>query len=110
MTEPAATVTITLMGRDRPGVTAAMTRTLSAFRVEVLDMEQIVLRGRLVLGFLVTAPRDATKLRAAVEHTAACLAWTSRSRQAPATTSDAEVAAPTSLFSGGPCAPTRSRP
>ena len=73
MTEPAATVTITLMGRDRPGVTAAMTRTLSAFRVEVLDMEQIVLRGRLVLGFLVTAPRDAAKLRAAVEHTAASL-------------------------------------
>ncbi|HSS67093.1 MAG TPA: phosphoserine phosphatase SerB [Nocardioidaceae bacterium] len=73
MTEPAATVTITLMGRDRPGVTAAMTRTLSAFRVEVLDMEQIVLRGRLVLGFLVTAPRDATKLRAAVEQTAASL-------------------------------------
>jgi phosphoserine phosphatase len=36
-------------------------------------MEQIVLRGRLVLGFLVTAPRDATKLRAAVEHTAASL-------------------------------------
>ena len=47
---------ITLMGRDRPGVTAAMFSTLSAFRVEVLDIEQIVLRGRLVLGILVTAP------------------------------------------------------
>jgi phosphoserine phosphatase len=69
----AATVMITLMGRDRPGVTAAMTRTLSAFRVEVLDMEQIVLRGRLVLGFLVSAPRDAAKLRTAVEETAASL-------------------------------------
>jgi phosphoserine phosphatase len=70
---PAATVTITLMGRDRPGVTAAMTRTISAFRVEVLDMEQIVLRGRLVLGFLVTAPRDAARLQTAVEETAASL-------------------------------------
>ena len=50
---------ITLMGRDRPGVTAAMFRTLSASGVEVLDIEQIVLRGRLVLGILVTAPRDA---------------------------------------------------
>jgi phosphoserine phosphatase len=64
---------ITLMGRDRPGVTAAVTRALSAFRVEVLDMEQIVLRGRLVLGLLVTAPRDPAKLRAAVEATAASL-------------------------------------
>jgi phosphoserine phosphatase len=72
-TEPAATVMITLMGHDRPGVTAAMTRTLSTFRVEVLDMEQIVLRGRLVLGFLVTAPRDSAKLRQAVEETASSL-------------------------------------
>jgi phosphoserine phosphatase len=71
--EPAATVMITVMGHDRPGVTAAMTRTLSTFRVEVLDMEQIVLRGRLVLGFLVTAPRESAKLRQAVEETASSL-------------------------------------
>src|SRR4029079_18429862 len=58
---------------DRPGVTAAMTRTLSAFRVEVLDMEQIVLRGRLGLGLLVTDPRRTARLRAAVEETAAAL-------------------------------------
>jgi phosphoserine phosphatase len=64
---------ITLMGRDRPGVTAAVTEALSRFRVEVLDMEQIVLRGRLVLGLLVTAPREPAKLRAAVETTAASL-------------------------------------
>src|SRR4051812_34460864 len=69
----AATVAITLMGRDRPGVSAAMTRTLAGFGVEVLDLEQIVLRGRLVLGFLVTAPRDPRRLRAAVEETAASL-------------------------------------
>jgi phosphoserine phosphatase len=73
MTEPSATVAITLMGHDRPGVSAAMTRTLSAFRVEILDMEQIVLRGRLVLGFLVTAPREQARLRAAVEETASSL-------------------------------------
>jgi phosphoserine phosphatase len=71
MSDPAQTVMITLMGRDRPGVTAAMTQTLSAFRVEVLDMEQIVLRGRLVLGFLVSSPREPAQLRAAVEETAA---------------------------------------
>ena len=37
------TVLITLMGRDRPGVTAAMFSTLSDAGVEVLDIEQIVL-------------------------------------------------------------------
>jgi phosphoserine phosphatase len=73
MNDAAQTVTITLMGRDRPGVTAAMTSTLSAFRVEVLDMEQIVLRGRLVLGFLVSAPREPARLQKAVEETARSL-------------------------------------
>jgi phosphoserine phosphatase len=75
MTQPSesATVMITLMGRDRPGVTAAMFRTLAAFPVEVLDMEQIVLRGRLVLGILVTAPRDPKRLNAEVEQTATAL-------------------------------------
>ncbi len=67
------TVLITLMGRDRPGVTAAMFSTLSDAGVEVLDIEQIVLRQRLVLGILVTAPRDVRKLTVAAEKTAAGL-------------------------------------
>ncbi len=71
--EPTETVLITLMGRDRPGVTAAMFETLSESRVEVLDIEQIVLRGRLVLGILVTAPRDLRRLRTAAEGTAEAL-------------------------------------
>ncbi|MBA2558960.1 MAG: phosphoserine phosphatase SerB [Propionibacteriales bacterium] len=69
-----ATLLLTVTGRDRPGVTAAMFDTLSAYRVFVLDIEQIVLRGRLVLGILVTAPRDAEALSAAVRQTAAALA------------------------------------
>src|SRR5436190_311104 len=76
MSEPAAdqhTVTIILMGRDRPGVTAEMFRTLSPFGVDVLDIEQIVLRGRLVLGILLTAPRELGKLREAAERAAAGL-------------------------------------
>ena len=67
------TVLITLMGRDRPGVTAAMFSTLADAGVEVLDIEQIVLRQRLVLGILVTAPRDVRKLTVAAEKTAAGL-------------------------------------
>jgi phosphoserine phosphatase len=57
---------VTLTGNDRPGVTAAMFAVFAAAGVAVLDIEQIVLRNRLVLGILVTAPRDWKKLRDAV--------------------------------------------
>ena len=61
------TLLITLTGKDRPGVTSTVFSTLAAFGVEVLDIEQIVLRRRLVLGVLVTAPRDWKALRTAME-------------------------------------------
>ncbi|HEX3929541.1 MAG TPA: phosphoserine phosphatase SerB [Nocardioides sp.] len=64
------TLLLTISGKDRPGVTSAIFRTLSRAGVEVLDIEQIVLRRRLVLGILVTAPRDWRRLRSAVEATA----------------------------------------
>ena len=67
------TLLITLMGRDRPGVTTATFAALEHFGVEVLDIEQIVLRGRLVLGILVTTPRnprDQARLTASVESAA----------------------------------------
>jgi phosphoserine phosphatase len=64
------TLLITLTGKDRPGVTSAIFATLALAGVEVLDIEQIVLRRRLILGVLVTAPRDWKKLRDAVEATA----------------------------------------
>ncbi|MCW2793339.1 MAG: phosphoserine phosphatase [Nocardioides sp.] len=67
------TLLITLTGKDRPGVTSAIFATLSLAGVEVLDIEQIVLRRRLILGVLVTAPRDWKKLRDSVEATAAGL-------------------------------------
>ncbi|MBB6625912.1 phosphoserine phosphatase SerB [Nocardioides sp. KIGAM211] len=67
------TLLITLTGKDRPGVTSSVFATLALAGVEVLDIEQIVLRRRLILGVLVTAPRDWKKLRDAVEETAASL-------------------------------------
>jgi phosphoserine phosphatase len=60
------TLLITLTGEDRPGVTSTILDTLSRAGVEVVDIEQIVLRGRLVLGVLVTAPREWKRLRTAV--------------------------------------------
>ncbi len=64
------TVLITFTGKDRPGVTSAIFSTLAPYGVEVLDIEQIVLRRRLVLGVLVSAPRDLTPLRDAVHEVA----------------------------------------
>jgi phosphoserine phosphatase len=44
---------VTLTGRDRPGVTSRLFTELAKFRLVVLDTEQIVLRGRLILGVVV---------------------------------------------------------
>jgi phosphoserine phosphatase len=67
------TLLITLTGKDRPGVTSSVFATLAQAGVEVLDIEQILLRRRLILGVLVTAPRDSKKLEAAIRDTAASL-------------------------------------
>jgi phosphoserine phosphatase len=73
MTAKPETLLITLTGKDRPGVTSAVFGALSGAAVEVLDIEQIVLRGRLILGVLVTAPRNVPRVREAVAETAARL-------------------------------------
>ncbi len=44
------TLLVSLSGHDRPGVTSALFGALAPFSVEVLDVEQVVIRGRLVLG------------------------------------------------------------
>ena len=73
MPDALPTLLVTLVGKDRPGVTSAVFTALSAYGVEVLDIEQVVLRRRLVLGVLVTMPRDEQGLRASLERTAADL-------------------------------------
>jgi phosphoserine phosphatase len=52
MSGPQITVLVTLTGRDRPGVTSRLFTALSAHDLTVLDVEQVVIRGRLVLGVL----------------------------------------------------------
>lgn len=46
---------ITVTGRDQPGVTSALFEVLSRHKVELLNVEQVVIRGRLTLGVLVAA-------------------------------------------------------
>ncbi|HET9898385.1 MAG TPA: phosphoserine phosphatase SerB [Streptosporangiaceae bacterium] len=48
----AITLLVTLTGRDRPGVTSRLFTSLSAHELTVLDVEQVVIRGRLILGVL----------------------------------------------------------
>src|ERR1700758_1260439 len=46
------TLLITLTGRDRPGVTSRLFSALARFPLSVADIEQVTIRGRLVLGGL----------------------------------------------------------
>lgn len=62
--DDARTLLITLTGDDRPGVTRLLFGALGHYRVSVLDMEQIVTRGRLVLAVLVGADPGSEDLRA----------------------------------------------
>lgn len=63
-----------LSGRDRPGVTASVFESLKHTRCEVLDIQQIVVRGRLVLAFLLGLTSDAVgDTRAALHAEAARL-------------------------------------
>jgi phosphoserine phosphatase len=49
---------ITVTGHDKPGVTSALFEVLSGHEVELLNVEQVVIRNRLTLGVLVSAPLD----------------------------------------------------
>lgn len=70
---PERTLLLTVTGRDRPGLTSALFDVLADYPVDVLDVEQIVLRGRLVLGVLVTSPNDEGELSARLTRTARAL-------------------------------------
>ncbi|BBZ05209.1 phosphoserine phosphatase SerB [Mycolicibacterium chitae] len=51
-------VLITVTGVDRPGVTSALFGVLSTHKVELLNVEQVVIRGRLTLGVLVSGSAE----------------------------------------------------
>ena len=53
------TLLVSLTGPDRPGVTSRLFEALAGADVVVLDVEQVVLRGRLVLGVLLESGEKA---------------------------------------------------
>src|ERR1700746_1214647 len=67
MKTPRTSLLITLTGRDRPGVTSRLFGALAGHPLSVLDVEQVVIRGRLVLGVLLgcDSPPDLTGIHAA---------------------------------------------
>ena len=58
MTAEKVSVLITVTGADRPGVTSALFEVLSRYEVELLNVEQVVIRDRLILGVLVSGAPD----------------------------------------------------
>jgi phosphoserine phosphatase len=94
MNQPRITLLITLTGRDRPGVTSRLFGVLAQFPVSVADIEQVTIKGRLVLGVLLACdgPPDLTAIYRVVSDLAADLGL-----EAEITTGSAE-------------SPSRSRP
>jgi len=75
MSSSQTTLLVTVTGRDRPGVTSRLFTVLAAHELSVLDVEQVVIRGRLVLGVLLACgPRpDLTAIHRQVTDVAADL-------------------------------------
>jgi phosphoserine phosphatase len=61
------TVLVTLTGPDQSGVTTRLFADLESFGLEVIDVEQLVVRGRLILSALLTVPDDTSHLEQTVQ-------------------------------------------
>jgi len=62
-----STVLVTVTGPDHPGVTSVLFAALTRHDVDLLDVEQVVIRGRLTLGVLLVCPTDVEALQDEVE-------------------------------------------
>jgi phosphoserine phosphatase len=67
-------VLITTTGPDKPGVTSVLFAALTRHGVDLLDVEQVVIRGQLVLGVLVGVENDPEGLQEAIEQAMATVA------------------------------------
>jgi phosphoserine phosphatase len=72
MNQARTTLLITLTGRDRPGVTSRLFGVLARFPLSVADIEQVTIKGKLVLGVLLACeePPDLTAIYGAVSELA----------------------------------------
>ncbi|MDT4911135.1 MAG: phosphoserine phosphatase [Pseudonocardiales bacterium] len=79
-------VLATISGRDRPGVTASFFAALAAHDVDVRDVEQVVIRDRLILAVLFDLRGDSRALRSSVTQAARALGMESEVTVAEETT------------------------
>ena len=76
-------VLITVSGPDRPGVSSALFAALTRHGVDLLDVEQVVIRGQLTLGALVAAQHDPEGLQDSVEQAMASIGMAVRTSLEP---------------------------
>jgi phosphoserine phosphatase len=67
------TLLVTVTGRDKPGVVSVIFSALTKHGVDILDVEQVVIRGRIILGVLVATTADSEDLQEAAEHAMASI-------------------------------------
>ncbi|WP_406833235.1 phosphoserine phosphatase SerB [Pedococcus sp. KACC 23699] len=60
------TLLVTISGEDRPGVTSTFFDAIAAVGAEVLDLEQVVVRGHLTLAMLLDSGESDERLRAVI--------------------------------------------
>lgn len=61
--EEASAVLVSVLGPDRPGITAGLMRVLEETGADIFDVEQIVVRGRLTLNILVGVTGERATIR-----------------------------------------------
>jgi phosphoserine phosphatase len=70
---PRTTLLVTVTGRDKPGVVSVIFSALTRHGVDILDVEQVVIRGRIILGVLVETTADPDDLQEAAEQAMASI-------------------------------------
>jgi phosphoserine phosphatase len=71
--DDATALLVTVTGRDRPGLTAGMLAALDRTGARILDIEQVVIRDRLILGILASPGAEREETEAALQAAAAAL-------------------------------------
>jgi phosphoserine phosphatase len=67
------TLLVTVTGRDKPGVVSVIFSALTRHGVDILDVEQVVIQGRIILGVLVRTTADPDDLQEAAEQAMASI-------------------------------------
>ena len=67
------TLLVTVTGRDKPGVVSVIFSALTRHEVDILDVEQVVIQGRIILGVLVETTADPEDLQEAAEQAMASI-------------------------------------